>query len=643
MCGITGFWTRAESVVRDAEAIATSMATAMQHRGPDGAGTWTDHEAGVALGHRRLAIIDLSDDGAQPMTSANGRFVIVFNGEIYNFRELRRDLETDGVREFRGDSDTEVLLESITRWGPLRAVEKAVGMFAFALWDRERRELSLVRDRLGIKPLYWGRAGDSFIFGSELSALCAFPSFERRVERTALTAYMRYAYVPAPHAIFEGVKKLEPGHILTVAGPSGTPKTRAYWDAERAAAVAAREPFSGTPVDAVNRLSAVLGEAVRDRMVADVPLGAFLSGGIDSSTVVALMQQESEESVRTFSIGFEESAYDESSHARQVADVLGTDHTELIVTPRQCLDVIPKLPRMYDEPFADSSQIPTFLVSELARRDVTVALSGDGGDELFGGYNRHLWGPRVWDVARRVPRAARRLAAKGMTSLGHDRWDAIFDRLGDRSPNVRLPAEKLFKLASVLPSDSPEQMYQRLVSQWPDPAEVVLRGSEPPAAPLDARLPEVAHQMMLLDATTYLPDDILTKVDRASMAVSLEARVPLLDHRVFEFAWSLPLDYKIRDGEGKWVLRRLLGRHVPQDVWDRPKMGFGVPIDRWLRDDLREWAGDLLSPASLRDGGFFDADVVGGAWNDHSSGRAGRHHQLWPVLMFEAWRDEWTG
>lgn len=642
MCGITGFWTRDESVIRDAEAIVADMAAAVTHRGPDGSGTWVDADAGVALGHRRLAIIDLSEDGAQPMVSASGRFVLTFNGEIYNYRDLRRSLEVDGVTDFRGESDTEVLVEAISRWGLLRTVEQAIGMFAFALWDRDRRELSLVRDRLGIKPLYWGRAGGSLLFGSELSSLTRFPAFDRRVERTALSAYLRYSYVPAPHAIFDGIKKLEPGHILTVGGPSATPHTKRFWDPVRAAEAAAREAFRGTPEQAVNRLGAVLGEAVEDRLVSDVPLGAFLSGGIDSSLIVALMQQRSEESIRTFSIGFEESAYDESSHARAVSKALGTEHTELIVTPQDCLDVIPKLPRMFDEPFADSSQIPTYLVAQLARQDVTVALSGDGGDELFGGYNRHLWGPRVWEVARRIPRAARKLAARGVQRVGHDRWESVFDRLGDSGP-VRLPAEKLAKLAAVLPSNTPSELYQILVSQWPSPTEVVLNGTEPPAPGLDGRLHDVAHQMMLLDSMTYLPDDILTKVDRATMAVSLEARVPLLDHRVFEFAWSLPLDYKIRDGVGKWALRELLAQHVPREIFERPKMGFGVPIDRWLRGELEEWAGDLLSPDRLRRAGDFDVEVISKAWEDHRSGKAGRHHQLWPVLMYEAWRDEWLG
>lgn len=642
MCGITGFWATDESVVRDADAVIATMATAVEHRGPDGAGTWTDPNLGVAIGHRRLAIIDLSTDGAQPMVSASGRYVLSFNGEIYNFRSLRRELESAGVTSFRGESDTEVLLEAIGRWGLLRAVEKTIGMFAFALWDRERRELSLVRDRLGIKPLYWGRSKGSFLFGSELASLCAFPGFERRVERTALTALMRYLYVPAPHAIFDGVRKLEPGHVLTVSGPNATVSSKAYWDPERVAETAARSTFRGTPQEAVNELGAVLGQAVSDRLVSDVPLGAFLSGGIDSSTVVALMQVHSNEPARTFSIGFEDAAYDESTHARQVADVLGTDHTELVMTARDCLDVIPDLPRFYDEPFADSSQIPTYLVSRLARQDVTVALSGDGGDELFGGYNRHIWGPRVWSVASRIPRAARRLAAASVRRVGHDRWERVFDMLGDRGPDVRLPADKLFKLAAVLPADSPSELYRQLVSQWKDPTSVVRNAVELPARSLGHRFGSVAEQMMLLDAQTYLPDDILTKVDRASMAVSLEARVPILDHRVFEFAWSLPLDYKIRGGQTKWVLRELLARHVPRELFERPKMGFGVPIDRWLRGELRDWAENLLDPTRLRDSGHFHPDVVREAWNDHITGRRARHHELWPILMFEAWRDEWS-
>ena len=650
MCGLAGFVDCARDTPAEAlRGVVTTMAGTLRHRGPDSGGAWADPAAGVALGFRRLAIIDLTEDGDQPMTSACGRYVTVFNGEIYNFGELRRHLEAAGHR-FRGRSDTEVMLAAFTEWGVEEALARLNGMFALAVWDREERRLRLARDRAGEKPMYYGWAGTAFVFGSELKALRAHPGFRAEVDRDALALYLRHKYVPAPWSIYEGIRKLPPATVLTVGAerPGTIPDPVPYWSA-RAAAEAGAEAGLG-PREATDRLEELLGEAVGMRMVADVPLGAFLSGGVDSSTVVALMQARSGRPVRTFTVGYDDPDFNEAVDAKAVATHLGTDHTELYVSPQDCLAVIPRLPALYDEPFADSSQIPVFLVSELARRHVTVSLSGDGGDELFGGYNRYRWVPQVWRQASRVPRPLRGAAAGLLTSRSPQAWERLLDRAGPLAPRgarQRLAGDKLHKLAGVLGLGSPEAIYLDLVSHWKQPGALVLGATEPlpPAADpaRQAKVGGIVEQMMYLDLVTYLPDDILVKLDRASMGVSLESRVPLLDHRVIEFAWRVPLDLKLRDGQSKWLLRQVLYRHVPRELIERPKMGFGVPIDRWLRGPLRDWAETLLDAGRLRADGYLDPGPVRDRWAEHLSGRRNWQYHLWDVLMFQAWLDETMG
>lgn len=640
MCGFTGFLDLVTATPAEAlEGQLRAMTDTLVHRGPDDAGTWTDAGAGIALGHRRLSILDLSPLGHQPMVSACGRYVIAFNGEIYNFRTLRADLEAAG-ETFVGHSDTEVLLRLIALRGVRAAVGAANGMFAFALWDRRNRILTLGRDRLGQKPLYYGRCGNTVLFGSELKALRAHGAFNAPVDRGAVVLFLRHGYIPAPRSIHEGIFKLPPGTLLTVAadGALGTPEP--YWSATAAAAAGVANPFAGSPEEAVEALEGLLGDAVDLCMVSDVPLGAFLSGGIDSSTVVALMQARSSRPVRTFTIGFDVPGFNEADHARAIAGHLGTDHTELMVTEADAQAVIPRLPGLYDEPFADSSQIPTFLVSELARRHVTVALSGDGGDELFCGYNRYNQG---FAMARRfipLPTALRRLAVAGMTAVPVP----VYDRLAGMVLRLRRHGQvgdKAHKLAGILDAPDWQEMYRRLVSLWQNPADAVRDGREPLSALADASawpaLDSPIHGMMVRDAVTYLPDDILVKTDRAAMGVSLEGRIPLLDHRVFEFAWTLPLAIQRHDGQGKWPLRQVLERHVPRTLIDRPKMGFGIPLAHWLRGDLRDWAEDLLSETALRDAGLLDPAVIRNLWRQHQTGARNWHHQLWCVLMLQAW------
>jgi asparagine synthase (glutamine-hydrolysing) len=624
------------------------MADRLVHRGPDDSGVCVDSESGVALGFRRLSIIDLSPAGHQPMQSASGRYVIVFNGEVYNSAELRADLEIKGCK-FRGHSDTEVMLAAFSEWGLEPAVKKFVGMFAFALWDRRERVLHLVRDRLGIKPLYYGWAKKTFLFGSELKALRAHPDFVPEINRDALALQARHDYIPQPHSIYKGIFKLPPGCILSLrasAEPTAErPTPVAFWSARDIWTQGALNPFKGSEKEAVDELEKRLKDSVRLRMISDVPLGAFLSGGIDSSVVVALMQAQSSRPVKTFTIGFCEDEYNEAKEAKKVAAHLGTDHTELYVTPEEAQAVIRKLPTLYDEPFSDSSQIPTFLVSELTRRSVTVSLSGDGGDELFGGYDRYFLAREVWKWMRRLPVSSRRTLARLLTSCDiqtYDRFLGILKRSRKQPGSV---GHRIHKLAEVLILESPQALYRRIVSHWKQPDQIIRGASEPKTILSDetlaADIPEFSSRMMFLDLVTYLPDDILTKVDRASMGVSLEARVPILDHRVVEFAACLPLSLKIRKGKSKWALRKVLDRYVPRELVERPKMGFAIPVGSWLRGPLREWAENLLNERRIKQEGYLAAKTIREVWAEHLSGKRNWQYLLWDVLMFQAWREQW--
>jgi asparagine synthase (glutamine-hydrolysing) len=645
MCGLTGYWKATGHSTQEAEAIVGAMARQIIHRGPDDQGVWTDANVGIALAHRRLSILDLSPQGHQPMLSHCGRYVIAFNGEVYNFAALRDELEQAGVAPaWRGDSDTEVMLAAVEAWGLEAALNKFVGMFAFALWDRDARTLSLARDRLGEKPLYYGWQGETFLFGSELKALKAHPTFRAEIDRDALTLFLRHNAIPAPYSIYQGIHKLPPGTSLQLHAGQKDARPVAYWSARLVAEAGQRNLFRGSDAEAVTELERLLGQAVGGQMVADVPLGAFLSGGIDSTTIVALMQAQSARPVKTFTIGFNEAGYNEAEHAHAVARHLGTEHTELYVTPQDAMDVIPSLSAIYDEPFADSSQIPTCLVSRLARQHVTVSLSGDGGDELFGGYNRYFWARNLWRKLGWAPRPLRAALAGVLTTVPPASWNTAFQKLDQWLP-ARLryanPGDKLHKAAEILAVRSPEEIYLGLVSHWKKPAQLVPGSHEPSTLLTDpshrADLPDFEHRMMYLDTVTYLPDDILTKVDRAAMSVSLETRVPLLDHRVVEFAWGLPLHMKIRHGQGKWLLRQVLHRHVPQSLMERPKMGFGVPIDHWLRGPLKAWAAALIEPGRLTREGFFDPAPIQRKWAEHQSGSRNWSYYLWDVLMFQAW------
>jgi asparagine synthase (glutamine-hydrolysing) len=629
------------------------MAHTLRHRGPDSSGVWSDPEAGIAFGHRRLSIIDLSREGHQPMVSPSGRFVITYNGEIYNFLALRRELEALGYA-FRGHSDTEVMLGAIDSWGLEATLSKLTGMFALALWDRESRTLHLVRDRLGKKPLYAGFVGRDLVFASELKAFYAHPAFAPEIDRGAQLLLLRHGYVPTPHSIYRGVFKLPPAGWLPVSGEPDAlqdndlrERVRFYWSARDVAERGLAEPIRLSEQEAVDQVSALIDQSVRERMVADVPLGALLSGGIDSSSVVAFMQQHASRPVKTFSVGFHESGYDEAADAKSVARHLGTDHTELYVTPDQAQAVIPHLSEIYDEPFADRSQIPTFLVSQLARQHVTVALSGDGGDEVFGGYNRHFYGPWLWRRLRPWPRSLRQRLARLVTAIPPRRWDAAAEYLYlilPRSSRQPTPGNRLHKIADLMSADSPQAIYRRLTSYWQDAASVLIGGNDRASADPPAAVPDradFAHLMMYLDEVTYLPDDVLVKVDRASMAVSLEVRAPLLDHRLIEFAWRLPGAMKIRQRQGKWILRQVLNRHLPRQLFDRPKQGFEVPMDAWLRGPLREWAEAMLSSDRLAGEGFFAPGPIRAAWAEHLGGARNRGEELWTVLMFQAWHEHW--
>src|SRR5271165_2335270 len=645
MCGISGFLNLGHgNLASELRSVAARMSDRLRHRGPDDAGVWVDAEAGIALSMRRLSILDLSAAGHQPMESASGRYIIVFNGEIYNYEDLRDELSKgDSACSFRGSSDTEVMLAAFEKWGVEQSVRRFNGMFAFAVWDRYDRSLTLGRDRVGEKPLYYYRAGGHFIFGSELKALLAHPCFSGEVDPGAVALFLRHSCIPAPYSIYRNTSKLPPATLLRISARDFESSPRPYWSMREVVDQGVSDPFKGGENEAVERLDCILRDAVRIRMRSDVPLGAFLSGGIDSSTVVSLMQAQSRERVKTFSIGNHDSELDEAKEASQVARHLGTEHTELYVTSEDAMAIIPSLPRIYDEPFADCSQIPTILVSQLAREHVTVSLSGDGGDELFGGYTRHVWADTLGRPLARLPLILKKIGAAGIRKLQPDRWDSVFQLckpIIPASQRQRMPGYKLHKLASILESQDVHSLYERLASRWLD-TETILSGlAVCPSANHQPRLRHVAEEMMYLDAVGYLPDDILVKLDRATMAVGLEGRVPLLDPRVAEFAWKLPLHMKIRQRQGKWILRQVLYRYVPRPMVDRPKSGFGVPLATWLRGPLRDWAESLLNENRLRQDGYFNFAPILKIWREHLSGRLNWEYHLWDVLMFQAWLDE---
>lgn len=661
MCGITGFLTSDNSNKNELIAKATLMSGTLRSRGPDDTGAWANEKDGIALGHRRLSIIDLSSEAHQPMHSPYGRYVITYNGEIYNYRTLRKELERQApgiTSKFRSHSDTEVVLAALEQWGIEVAVKRFIGMFAFAIWDLKEKVLYLVRDRLGIKPLYYGWIGrNTFAFASELKAFKAYPGFQSEINRNALALMMRYSYIPAPYSIYKGIYKLLPGSIIAVTSRdlsaninstnSAPLRPHIYWSAKEIAEEGLDSTFEGDEEEAIEQLDKLLRDAVGLRMISDVPLGAFLSGGIDSSTVVASMQAQSTRPVKTFSIGFDEADYNEAVYAKEVAKHLGTDHTELYVTPEEALAVIPELPTFYCEPFADASQIPTFLISRFARKHVTVSLSGDGGDELFGGYNRYFWGRSIWQKTGWMHPRLQKFFGYLLTSLTPETWNRIFESLAPVLPmqmRQRMPGDRIHKLAEVLGGKTQEDMYYRLISICKEPTKIVKDSFEPLTLVTDktewAELPDFIQMMMFLDMVSYLPDDILTKVDRASMAVSLEARVPFLDHRLVEFAWKIPLSMKIRNGHGKWLLRQVLYQYVPKELIERPKMGFGVPIDTWLRGPLRDWAESLIDEKRLQEEGYFDHKPIRRKWEEHLSGKRNWQYYLWNILMFQAWLEK---
>ena len=646
MCGVVGFITSRHPASSD---LVTRMARALQHRGPDDEGYWLDEEAGIALGHRRLSIVDLSPNGHQPMRSRCGRYVIAFNGEVYNFQEIRKQLDAQfgfGLIPWRGHSDTEVMLEAISAWGFDDALQKFAGMFAIALWDRQQRVLHLVRDRLGEKPLYYGEMGASFVFGSELKALRMFPTSELEIDRDALADVLRFGYIPSPRSIYRGIRKLEPGGLLSVhvtqAGNFRCGPPRKYWSLNQSAEHRSESDDAiADEASAVEQLHTLLRDSVKRQMISDVPLGAFLSGGIDSSTIVSLMQAQSSRPVRTFTIGFQEQGFNEAPYAKAVAAHLGTDHTEFYVTPREAAAVIPRLPEVYDEPFADSSQIPTILVSRLTRRHVTVSLSGDGGDELFAGYPRYQLGEALWARIRRLPRWSRWAASMWITGLSAQSWDRILHYVLRGRLRSVVTGHRLHRVVELLKARGFGEMYAHLVSQWQH-AETIVLGATTGTGFWGADLQDpdehsFLNQMRLFDIKRYLPDDLLVKVDRASMSVGLESRAPMLDHRLVEFAWRLPRNLLVRDGKSKWILRRVLDRYVPTELVDRPKAGFGMPVAQWLRGELRNWAEYLLDERNLRAQGFLDPTPVRRMWKEHLSGTHDRQAYLWNVLMFQGW------
>ena len=638
MCGIAGYL----GEIPNSNNLLFEMINAVNHRGPDNHGIWFDENAGIGFAHSRLSILDVSSAGHQPMHSVSNNLVMIFNGEIYNHNEIRSELEKISNRNWNGHSDTETLLAAIEEWGLDNALRKTKGMFALALWDKFNKKLSLARDRLGEKPLYYGWVNEQFVFASELKSIKKFPSFNNQIDRSSLALFLRFNSIPAPHSIYKDIYKLEPGQIIKFYADSKRTEKHDFWSIEKVYKKARKTKFSFTPSEAVNKLESVLSNAVSSQMQSDVPLGAFLSGGIDSSTIVSLMQSHSDVNVNTFSIGFNSKDFDEAQHAGMVAKHLGTNHFEKYVTDSDALDVIPYLPNIYDEPFADSSQIPTFLVSQFAKHEVTVALSGDAGDELFGGYNRYVFSDKIFSKIAKAPNLLRKLISKTIFSMSEDKWDSILGGLmSKRYANI---GHKLHKAANVLSAESIRDLHFQLISQIHNPSDWLINANEHKTILNDGieRFAELnfVEQMMAYDLITYLPTDILTKVDRAAMAVSLETRVPFLDLEVIELSALLPMEYKIRNGVTKWALREILYKHVPKDLIERPKMGFAVPLAEWLRGPLKDWAESLLDEKRLHQEGFFNVEFVRSKWVEHISGSRNWHHQLWNVLMFQAWLEK---
>lgn len=650
MCGISGFLHYSQ-LARNWQKELARMSESLNYRGPDDEGQWGDEEKGIAMAHKRLSILDLSREGRQPMSSPSGRYVISYNGEVYNFLDIRKELNDRNIR-WRGKSDTEVILAAFDTWGVEKSVQKFIGMFAFALWDRKEDSLYLCRDRLGIKPLHYARTKQGILFASELKAFKATDLFDSEIDRNSLGEFLRYSCVPAPRTIFKNTWKLEPGQILKVIRAVNTSELRMesskFWDIGEVAARGLEAQFDGPDSVAVGTLETLLVDAVRKRMIADVPVGVFLSGGIDSSTVAALMQSISSCKVKTFSIGTHDVDYNEADHARQIAEYLHTDHTELYVEPEDILKIIPELPLIYDEPFADSSQIPTYLVSKLARESVTVCLSGDGGDEVFGGYNRHYYIPWILRRFENIPGTAKKLIARLLFKVSPAAWARIFSSFNQflsEERKIKRSADNVHKLAGILDLEAPLQMYQTLRSHWTGLSDVVVGVSDIRISPDGNVLEKLAscdlsHLIMFFDTFSYLPDDILTKVDRASMSVSLEARVPLLDHRVVEYAWGLPVEMKIRGKEQKWILKQVLYKYIPKDFVNRPKSGFAVPMDSWLRGPLRDWAESLLDAKKMENDGYLNSRPVREKWEEHLSGKRNWQHHLWDILMFQAWLEQ---
>jgi len=644
MCGITGIYSPQNNQNREEfHAMGQAMSAAIPHRGPDSYGIWQDPDTALLLAHRRLAIMDLSPSGHQPMISASTRYTLSCNGEIYNYLALQKELTALGVR-FKGRSDTEILLAAIDQWGLNQALQKINGMFAIALWDRKTQELHLIRDRIGKKPLYVGWSGHDFIFASELKAIQNHKEFQPKINRNNLNAYMRFGYMPAPLCIYEDLWMLPPAHRLTISAddlktrPKLPTKMQAYWESSTIMSKARTNGQIKQDGQIISEFEDLLQTCIKDRMLSDVPLGAFLSGGIDSSTIVALMQKQSNKKIKTYSIGFHETRFDEANHAAKIATYLGTDHHELYIEAKDSLNLIPQLPNIYDEPFADISAIPTYFVSKFARKSVSVVLSGDGGDEMLGGYNRHTTAPQIWKRMRFMPAPMRKAMAKAIQLMPTSRLDTLMRR----HPQF---GTRLHKAASIFGLSSEEEIYMRLISQW-DNADALVLNSHMPDIPVTQpfKMPEglsFAEKMMYKDSISYLPNDVLTKIDRASMAVSLEARAPLLDTRIYEYVWGLHVDAKIRGGAGKWLLREVLARHIPRELFERPKQGFTVPAGEWLRGPLRDWAENLLNEQTLNQDGYLNAKLTRNIWENHLQGRGEHTGKIWNILMFQAWKERW--